>query len=592
MATSTTSNRIRISDGLSIVRAHFIRGWACLLILTAAIFPYLASLGFTFVYDDDIQVLANPAIRSWISVPGYFLKPIPGIVVRYYRPIFFLWFKLNYFLWNTRAWGWHLSNVVLHGLDSILVFLILGRYFKDRRLATVGALVFAVHPVHIETVAWVSGCTDSLMAIGLLGSLLLWMKNRETPMAAYRIGSQLCCGVALLTKETAIILPALIWLHALAGIPAGSWEQGAIGKRLRVAFWEAAPYAAVTTVYLAVRSLALTGVSGTPNWVSRTQNLLTAPSLLLFYLRHVFLPVKLSIFYDFPIVDRAGSYLFWVPLLVLAALTAGACLWLLSSGYRVILIAGCWILFPVAPVLYIRMFRPDDFVHDRYLYLPVLGLSILAGILCESFWKRASAEKASFLPAAVIGLGVLSLALATAVQAEAWKSNLSLYTHAIQVAPKNTMARNNLAGEYATEGRYQEATDVLRTVLRDRPGMWLANYNYGCINYRLGNLAVAEDYLRRAISIDAGDADQYMYLGATYFKEGRLTEAAEQLRHAIVGRPDGKGYHFTLAMIELQLGNVSEARLEMQIELKYHAENARQVAQAQAMLEQLTKGAR
>ena len=107
--------------------------------------------------------------------------------------------------------------------------------------------------------------------------------------------------------------------------------------------------------------------------------------------------------------------------------------------------------------------------------------------------------------------------------------------------------------------------------------------------FNVGNLAIAEAYLRRAIEIDAKDSFQYLFLGTTYFKEGRLPEAAEQLRQAIARQPDGGGYHFTLGMIELRQGNVAGARAEMQEELKYHPENASRVAQAQAMIDQPAK---
>src|SRR5690242_2599957 len=169
------------------------RTWVFLLVASAAILPYLGSLRFGFVYDDGFQ-LALPAIRSWKAVPGYFINSIPGISVRYYRPLFFLWLRVNFFLWGARAWGWHLTSVALHAAVSIFVLLVLRRYFKDPRCAVAGALVFAVHPAHIETVAWISGCTDSLMALGLVSSLWLWMRNVEAPRIAYRLGSLFCCA--------------------------------------------------------------------------------------------------------------------------------------------------------------------------------------------------------------------------------------------------------------------------------------------------------------------------------------------------------------------------------------------------------------
>jgi len=450
MAASTTTDAIEPRQETR--EAPRIRSWIPLLILGAAALPYLGSLRFGFVYDDNVQVLGIPALRSWSFVPGYFVRPIPQVIVRYYRPLFFLWFRLNYYLWNSQAWGWHLTNVALHAVASVLVLFLLAKYFKDARWAAVGALLFAAHPAHIETVAWVSGCTDSLMSIGLLASLLLWMRNRESPSLGRRTASLLCCLLALFTKETAVILPLIVWLHALTGIAEPGQPQGAMGKRLRVAFWEAIPYVGVTGAYLGIRSWVLRGMPGTPDWISTKQCLLSAPSLLLFYIRHLFLPLNLSIFYDLPIVNSVGSRQVWLPLVFLAALAAGTWLWIRRSGDGRIILACTWILLPILPVLYIRKFQPDEFVHDRYLYLPVLGLSMVAAILCEAVFQSQSVSKPTSLPVSAIAVGYLTFAFATVAQAEPWKSNLSLYTHAIAVAPKNTMARNNLAAEYAAEG--------------------------------------------------------------------------------------------------------------------------------------------
>jgi len=543
------------------------------IVASLAIPPYLPSFGYGFVYDDDVQVLANPAILSWHFVPAYFGKAIAGFFsgvqsAHYYRPLFFLWLRLNYFTWGAQAWGWHLSNVALHVAASLLALMVLEKYFRDVRWAAVGAAVFAVHPAHVETVAWVSGCTDSLLAVSLFGSLWLWMKARETASLAWWIGSLACCGTALLTKETAIILPVVIFFHALLGIPAEGLSEETKGPRVGSALRESIPYVIVTVVYAAVRFFVLREVPGPAPWVSRSDALLTMPSIMWFYARHLVWPWNLSLFYDLPVVDRASSCLFWAPLALLAGLIAAAGIWYRRSREPRIILGGLWFLLPLAPVLYIGVFKQDDFVHDRYLYLPVLGMAILAAWLTEFLAALGLSEVR--LPLVASSAVVVALAMATMVEAQPWKDNLALYSQAVRVAPKNGQARNNLASEESRLGRYQEASEVLKGLLADEPGLWLANYNYGYVNYRLGNLALAEEYLRRAIRIDPSDADQYIYLGTTYFKEGRLPDAEAQVRHGIARKPDGTGYHFLLGVIEMQKGNLAAAREEILTELRYN----------------------
>lgn len=565
--------------------------WTLVAILCAALLPYSPSLSHGFVYDDDVQVLQPPAFHAWHFIPGYFISPMPGFTARYYRPLFFLWLGANRLLWGTHPLGWHLGNLILHAITSLLAFALLRKYFKDERSATIGALLFAAHPIHVETVAWISGCSDALMALGLLGSLLLWMRNCEAPSLWRRTASLVCCALALLSKETAVILPAVIFFHKLAGIPAVDSLPNQRKVQWRLALWEAAPYLAMTLICFCARLWVLRGISTSASkWISQRQALLTIPSMLWFYLGHLIWPWNLSLNYDLPVVTGLNSQLFWIPLILLAA--SGAATWglLRWTGDRRILIAVLWLLVPLSPVLYVRLFAQDDFVHDRYLYLPVLGMGVLAGTLAESLTKKWKTRQ--HLTTAAAGIAVLSLGLVAAVQTQPWRNNLLLYTNAVRVAPNNMLARNNLAGEFVKQGRYAEAGEMFKAILEKRPGMWLPNYNYGSLNYRLGNLAVAEEYLRRAISIDPTDADEYIYLGATYLKEGRLEDADQQVRKAIARKPDGAGYHFTLGVIEWQRGNLAPAREQMLEELKYHPEASAARTQIEAIEKQIGAGAR
>lgn len=512
-----------------------------------------------------------------------------AVLAHYYRPIFFLWLRLNFFVWGTHAWGWHLASIGLHVLVSVLVLWVLLQYFQHPGFALVGALIFAAHPAHVESVAWVSGCTDALMALGLLGSLYFWMRNCQAPSRWRRLVSLGCCAMALMAKETAIILPVVIFSHAFAGIHAKNCAHDATPGRLVPGIREAMPYVALATAYLMIRTWVLRGMPSSPSWISRAETFLTLPSLILFYGSHLFWPSRLSLFYDLPLVRDAGSALFWLPLIVICGILAGLCLWYRRTGELRIVVAGLWFLLPLLPILYIRVFPEDDWVHDRYLYVPVLALSVLAGMVAEFLSTKELHQRAGRLPLLILYAAVVFLGMVTVVQARPWKNNLTLYTNAVRLAPDSMLARNNLATEYISLGRYTEASDLLASILKDRPRMWLANYNYAYVNYRLGRLSVASDFFCRAIHIDPNDSDQYLYLGATYLKEGRLATAAEQVNFAIARRPNGMGYHFVLGVIQLQQGNLVSAKEEMQKELTFHPESASAQTQLQMINRQLAR---
>ena len=565
------------------------------IVALSAIVIYLPTLRFGFVYDDDIQVLDNPAIGSWKYLAAYFLKPIAGFYpgftsAHYYRPVFFLWLRLNYFLFQKQAWGWHLTNTLLHAIVCVLVLKVLRSYFSQSKWPFFGALLFVVHPAHVETVAWVSGCTDALLALGLFSSFYLWLKDNDSSSVLAKSCSMACFGVALFSKETAVIFPAIIFVHSLLMPPKGRGENNSSGPIRAVL--QALPYAILTLTYLAIRHSVLRELPNEVTWIAPVQALLTVPALVQFYLFHLIVPQTLSPAYDFAVTTRTGDVRFWLPFLLLAAIAAAVALWYVKTRSKVLFAMPAWVLLPLIPVLYVVNFHRDDFVHDRYLYIPVLGISIAFVLFGEGFERSRIVVRKPYLPlAAASGLAAL-FALICVVQANPWRSNLLLYANAMHVAPKNVVARNNLASEYNGRGRYLEANEILKPLVEDRPDLWLANYNYGYSNYHLGNLVLAEEYLQRAIAIDPVNSDQYIYLGTTYFKEKRYFDATKQIQKAIERRPDGQGYHFAQGIVYLNTGQLVAAKQEMQLELHYHQDNTAARAQIQIIDKQIANAFR
>src|SRR6266581_2941570 len=141
------------------------RGVIELLLATVAFIVYAGTLVFGFVYDDRVQIVGNRVISHWTYVPQYFLHHVwylvdPRFAANYYRPIFLLWLKLSYSAFGVSPAGWHLASVALHILATLQVFWLAQRLLKNRSAAIVASLLFAVHPLHVESVAWISGVTD------------------------------------------------------------------------------------------------------------------------------------------------------------------------------------------------------------------------------------------------------------------------------------------------------------------------------------------------------------------------------------------------------------------------------------------------
>src|SRR5271166_5207377 len=181
---------------------------------------YIATLSFGFVYDDVPQILKNPAVHEWRFVRQYFTSHVwaaiyPNTSGNYYRPVFLLWLRLNYALFGTDAVGWHITSLACHVLATWLVFRVVRQLSGDRTTAFLAALIFGVHPAHIENVAWISGVTDSLMACFVLGSLSAFLGFRRSGGTGWAALALALFALGLLSKETAIVLPAVILVYWL-----------------------------------------------------------------------------------------------------------------------------------------------------------------------------------------------------------------------------------------------------------------------------------------------------------------------------------------------------------------------------------------
>lgn len=554
------------------------------LVLLATFLVYSGTLGFKFVYDDRGQILANAQVHYWRYLPHYFLEGVwsfayPGIQGNYYRPIFLLFLLINYKIWGPYAAGWHLATVAMHVGVTYLVYLLARRLTGDFRTALIAAAIFGVDPIHIESVAWVSGVTDPLLAAFLLPAFLCYLNARERPAhrRAWLGGSLALYGLAMLSKETALILPIIIfvfeWVWEKAPVE-GSWFQEAY-RRMKLGILRSLPFVLLTFGYLAVRVQVLNGLGHTMTPLSVLAIAYTWPQLLLFYLRHLVWPFNLSVFYDVPYVRTPGLASFVLPLAGLAGV--GLLVWVglrrlhesSPANEKVAAFSFAWILIPFIPLLDLSVLPVGEIAHDRYLYLPSIGFSILVAMALRRirFGKVKLFRVAALQASAVLAL-VMVLGISTTRQDRYWANDILLYTRGVERTPQNKLARTNLGNALGEKGHYAEAIHLYRQVLAQDPGFWLAIYNTGYTYYRMGRLQQAEKYLKRAIEVNGVDSDEYFYLGLTWLKLGKLGDASRAVQHAIKLNQEGLAYHFAMGMILKLKGNIPGAMAQFKEELR------------------------
>jgi len=203
---------------------------------------YSGSLSFEFVWDDWPQIVNNPIIRTWSNLPRAFGSDLWYHVARhqvYYRPLFVVWSMLNFTLFGLRSWGWHLGAVLLHVGAVASVFWLARKLKLEYWTAALAALIFALHPIHVEPVAWISAASDTMVAMFVALAFVAFLSGRD-PAAqkktAWKIASWALLMCALLTKEMAVAFTALVAIYAWLNPPD---KKASLGQRLRGAVIEA-----------------------------------------------------------------------------------------------------------------------------------------------------------------------------------------------------------------------------------------------------------------------------------------------------------------------------------------------------------------
>ncbi|MGA3167384.1 MAG: tetratricopeptide repeat protein [Terriglobia bacterium] len=562
-------------------------------LITATCLAYAATLGFGFVSDDRFQIVGNPFIASWRFLPQYFASHVwsyiyPHLLSNYYRPCFLLWLRLNEAVFGGRAWGWHLTSVAVHVAVTYLVFRLGLRLTRDTGAALAGALLFGLHPVHVEAVAYVSGVAEPLAALFLVAAFLAWLRSREPgPKLRWLAAALALYAGALLSKESSLMLTVLVVVFAWIYVPREGGETLSVG-RPRAALVAATPFLAVTAAYLPLRIWALEGFAHTITPLALSAELLTIPSVLLFYLRLLLWPFNLSCYYDTPYVSAPAFRDFVLPLTVILLALAALIFWYRwtrrqsREESRALAFAGLWMALAIAPVLNFRLLPEGEIAHDRYLYLPSVGFVILVALALRQVERRLARStpgRSAWVAAAAVVFAAL-LAFATVRQSLYWSDELSLNFRAHQIAPQNVWATTSLAAAAAARGMVPAAVSLYQQALQSRPDFWRANVNLAYLYYQQGNFPEAVRYFERSSAADPTDGDQFLYLGLALAQTDRLEEAAAAIRTALLVRPQGKGYHLGLGLVLKRAGNLPEARQE------FAAAVARdpQDAQARALL--------
>lgn len=501
------------------------------LLVLAAFGP---TLTHDFVWDDYGLIVQNPAIhveKGWIRLLCRSFwqtgANVADVTRSFYRPLVSISYNLDHVLWGRNPMGYHLTNVALHAVATWLIYAFGLRLLRVRATALLAAALFAVHPSHIENVAWISGRTDIVAAIFMLGALLALPPPGSTRCigAGRIIAVCACCLLALLGKEMALSSPLILVAYITTQFPATTarWRRympllgGVVG---------------VTAGYLLLRIVVLgrivgPGVFGTP-W----QRVAAIPAVLARYLGVMAHWIAIDPHHPatYEALTAPGAIL--VGTLVTAAYAA--LLWMLwRRNDRTVVFLLAWFPITLLPVLKLGVFG-DVLYADRFLYLPSIGL--LAGVI--ALWNRARLlrrlawTRTILAPALVVLFMVGSIALLT-LHIPYWKTNRTLFEHAVYTSPHSAYIQYNVANSRSMDGDYADAIPAYLRAVRLEPDYSQAFANMGIALAREGRYGEATSCLQKAIAQGDRSVITYTNLGNVYRALGALEQARTAYRASL-----------------------------------------------------------
>ncbi len=509
---------------------------------------YLQTISFSFVYDDFAIIVLNPWLASWHGLTQMFLYhswaftdvPQPA---RHYRPVFLVWLWVVQHVFSPSPGWYHLCSIFTHLLAVYLAYRLAKVLLKDQLGAAIAVLLFAVHPTKVEGVSWIAAATEPLMAVFFFAAVLAYIRSRESVRHrwCWTLASFFCALAALLTKETAVVLPGIILAYELLFVS----SEVSRHRLLRLAAL-VSPYVLADAIWFCARFLVLHGAGENAIPASIKVTLLTSPLAFWLYIRQLLWPVNLSALYPEASVSQFSMVHTVIP--AAAFLVLGAAYWVWSRRIPELKFAAIWFLLTLAPVI---MGFAWIQLHDRHLYLPSFAAALVAAIAIRRARWPASANHDQVQVAATLAIALV-MSVISANEARVWDSELTVFARAASVSPTNIEAVEMLAHVQSDNGQPQLALATLNHALQLRPdsarlAVGLANQYFG-----QGDYVHARPLLEKLTKAENPDyrATALYKLSVMELRQNHLDAAESLLRAAINAAPDSAGYRRSLDILQ------------------------------------------
>jgi len=541
---------------------------------------YAQVIGHQFItLDDPTYIRENPMVNRGVTAAGL-AWAFTTFHVANWHPLTWISHMIDCQLFGANAGGHLLVNALIHVANTLLVFWLLVRTTHARWPSALVAALFALHPLHVESVAWASERKDTLSTFFGLLSLITYVRYVKAPSISHYAWVAITLALGLLAKPMLVTWPFIMllldyWpLGRLAGALAEKQPRGASHREAATAIgaliWEKIPLFALVAASAIITFIAQSygGAVRTLAHAPITFRLSNALVSYVKYLLLTFWPHDLAVYYP---LSPAGIPAWQVigAALLLIGITA---LCFLQRTNRPYLIVGwLWFLGTLVPVIGLIQVGGQT-MADRYFYIPSIGLFIALAFGLADVAKRW--RVAPLLSAGMAGGVLLILATLTNAQIQRWHDSFTLFEHTLAVTPPNLHIEHNLGLAMGGSGRYDEAAAHFEKALQIDPNYYESLVAMGVTRDFQGRLPEAGDYLQAAIRSQPDTPTAHVYLGRVLWKQNNNQAALEEIRRASQLAPDDANIRADFGLALQLIGRIPEAIEQFHEALRMNPNNA------------------
>ena len=497
----------------------------CLALLTWAVFGQ--TLRHDFVnYDDPRYVYQNTRITNGLNIAGI-AWAFTHIHAENWHPLTTITHMLDCQLYGLRASGHHSTNVLLHTIGVILLFIVLRQMTGAFWQSAFVAAVFAIHPLHVESVAWIAERKDVLSGVFFMLTLLAYLRYARAPSTRRYFVVAGVFALGLMSKPMLVTVPFVLLLLDYWPLRRITDERSDVGRQLLSLLLEKIPLIGLSAVSSVVTFLAQRGALGWTEQLPVSARISNAIVTNVVYIRQMLWPAKLAVFYPHP-ENRLPIWAISLALVVVVGITIAT--FVLRKRAPYLIVGWLWYLGMLVPVIGLVQVGWQGHA-DRYTYLPQIGLYIAITWTAADLTVSWRFQRIALGAAAALLVAVLSWR--AWFQTSYWRDSETLFTHALAVTSNNDVALNNLGIIFLDKGQLDEAISKLQAAIDLRPENGPALDNLAKALLRKGRLPEAMVHYRKFLEIEPGNVEARNTLGTALIQQGRVSEAIAQWQEVL-----------------------------------------------------------